>query len=111
MSNEKEQSKNHQNAAVKFFNKYLRPIKLIFIEVLAVVIITFTPLNPSKLPETDDKPTVVNGHILEPEISVNETDIYIDGYTQEHRLNPKSKVRVYQIKIDDDNIDIPKNQQ
>mgnify|MGYP001792371725 CR=1 FL=1 len=114
MSNEKEQSNsfqadNNENAFLKFFKKYLRSIKLSFIGILAAVIISLTPIDTSKLPVSDNIPTVVNGHVLEPENKTEETDIYIDSSTQQRRLNPKPKIRTYILKKESSDINHPKN--
>ncbi|MEM7713430.1 MAG: hypothetical protein AAF349_07605 [Cyanobacteria bacterium P01_A01_bin.68] len=114
MSNDKEKLNNkkinnNKNVVVKFLSKYLRSIKLSFIGILAAVIISLTPINTSKLPEYDDRPKVINGHVLEPETSTEETDIYVDGFTQQHRASPKPKIRTYIIKEDYSDINTPKN--
>ncbi|MEO1375485.1 MAG: hypothetical protein AAFW70_14445 [Cyanobacteria bacterium J06635_10] len=98
MSNDQEKLNNNKvnnnkNVVVKFLSKYLRSMKLSYIGILASVIISLTPINTSKLPEYDNRPTVVNGHVLEPENKTEETDIYVDGSTQQGRLNPKPKIR------------------
>lgn len=72
MSNKKEKLNNKKvnkngNFVVKSFKKYLRSIKLSFIGILSAVIISLTPIDTSKLPESDKRPTIVNGHLLEPE--------------------------------------------
>ncbi|MGB6301369.1 MAG: hypothetical protein WBF90_35030 [Rivularia sp. (in: cyanobacteria)] len=63
------------------------------IGILSADIITATPIDTYSLQDSTQTTTVINGHRLEREIFILETDIYSDGFSQQRRINAQPKIR------------------
>ena len=80
------------HTGVKFLREYWLLVKTHLIRILSAIIITATPIDASSLQDST-RTTTINGHRLEREIPILETDIYSDGFSQQRRINPQPKIR------------------